>query len=182
MESRLCRQRSSPCQATGTFNPDNSSTYQQVSDDFDISYVDGEYARGDYGKDVFTLSGGAKVTGLQFGVGLDTTSTDGIMGIGFDLNEVQVQRLGKEPYRNLVDLMVDQKLIRSRAYSLWLNDLGESILEPRPCQRLLMNLKMLPLVKYCLGEWTQPSSRGRLLRCPWTNVRERPRPVNLLLL
>jgi len=126
MKSRLCQQRSGPCRATGTFNPDNSSTYEQVSDDFDISYVDGEYARGDYGKDVFTLSGGAKVTGLQFGVGLDTTSTDGIMGIGFDLNEVQVQRLGKEPYRNLVDLMVDQKLIRSRAYSLWLNDLDAS--------------------------------------------------------
>lgn len=47
------------------------------------------------------------------------------MGIGFDLNEVQVQRLAKDPYRNLVDLMVDQKLIKSRAYSLWLNDLGK---------------------------------------------------------
>jgi len=80
---------------------------------------------------VFILSDGVEVTGLQFGVGLESTSTDGIMGIGFSLNEVQVQRLGKEPYRNLVDLMVDQKLIRSRAYSLWLNDLGEFVLESR---------------------------------------------------
>jgi hypothetical protein len=47
------------------------------------------------------------------------------MGIGYDLNEVQVQRLNKAPYRNLVDLMVDQNLITSRAYSLWLNDLGK---------------------------------------------------------
>lgn len=51
------------------------------------------------------------------------------MGIGFDLNEVQVQRLDKDPYRNLVDMMVDQKFIKSRAYSLWLNDLGEPLIK-----------------------------------------------------
>lgn len=51
------------------------------------------------------------------------------MGIGFDLNEVQVQRLDKDPYRNLVDMMVDQKFIKSRAYSLWLNDLGKPLIK-----------------------------------------------------
>ncbi|RPB05778.1 acid protease [Choiromyces venosus 120613-1] len=124
MKSELCQGRNHPCNVTGTFDPDSSSTYEQVSNDFDISYVDGEFARGDYGKDVLTLTDGVEVSGLQFGIGIESTSTDGIMGIGFDLNEVQVQRLKKDPYRNLVDLMADQKLIRSRAYSLWLNDLN----------------------------------------------------------
>ena len=45
------------------------------------------------------------------------------MGIGYSANEVQVDWLGKDPYPNLVDLMVDQGYIKSRAYSLWLNDL-----------------------------------------------------------
>lgn len=123
--SSLCQQSSDPCQLTGTFDFRDSSTYSQVSTDFSISYVDGEYAQGDYGKDVFTFADGTNVEGLQFGIGLSSSSTEGIMGIGFDLNEVQVQRLDKDPYRNLVDMMVDQKLIKSRAYSLWLNDLGK---------------------------------------------------------
>jgi hypothetical protein len=122
-------QPTDPCQSTGTFNYNDSSTYSRVADDFSISYVDGEFAEGDYGKDVFYFADGTNVTGLQFGIGLSSNSTDGIMGIGFDLNEVKVQRLGEDPYRNLVDIMVDQKLIKSRAYSLWLNDLGMLFLE-----------------------------------------------------
>lgn len=129
-KSQLCQSRGDPCASSGTFDSDESSTFEQLSSDFDISYVDGEYARGDYGRDVFRFSDGSVVTGLQFGIGLRSTSNEGIMGIGFDLNEVQVQRLNKAPYRNLVDLMVDQKLIKSRAYSLWLNDLGISLTSP----------------------------------------------------
>ena len=119
-------QPENPCKITGTFDADKSSTYKTVSSDFQISYVDGEYAQGDYGKDVFHLGDGTNVTGVQFGIGLESTSTEGIMGIGFEQNEVQVQRLGKAPYPGLTDLMVQQGLIQSRAYSLWLNDLGTS--------------------------------------------------------
>ncbi|KAG0637706.1 aspartic peptidase domain-containing protein [Tuber brumale] len=155
MNSYICQQPQRPCRGTGTFDPDRSSTYERVSGDFDISYVDGEYARGEYGKDVFTLSDGVKVAGLQFGVGLESTSTDGIMGIGFSLNEVQVQRLNKSPYRNLVDLMVDQKLIRSRAYSLWLNDLnaitGEVLFGGVDTAKFTGSLTTLPMDKR-LGE------------------------------
>lgn len=113
-----------PCAATGTFNRQDSNTYQRVSGDFDISYVDGEYARGDYGKDVFSFGDGTQVRDLQFGIGLESTSSEGIMGIGMAENEVQVQRLGKKPYKTLVELMVEQGLIKSKAYSLYLNDLG----------------------------------------------------------
>lgn len=130
-DSSLCMQSTDPCEVTGTFNYNDSSTYTKVANDFSISYVDGEYAKGDYGKDTFGFAGGINVTGLQFGIGLSSSSTEGIMGIGFSLNEVQVQRLGKDPYRNLVDVMVDQGLIKSRAYSLWLNDLGTSLFHTR---------------------------------------------------
>lgn len=46
------------------------------------------------------------------------------MGIGYASNEVQVGRLGKDPYPNLPQAMVKNGLIKSNAYSLWLNDLG----------------------------------------------------------
>jgi len=67
-----------------------------------------------------------KIKGLQFGIGLETTSSEGILGIGYNRNEVQVEWLGKDPYPNIVDLMVAQGYIQSRAYSLWLNDLGSN--------------------------------------------------------
>ncbi|KAA8911103.1 aspartic peptidase domain-containing protein [Sphaerosporella brunnea] len=121
--SDLCMQSSDPCQTTGTFDTNASSTYTTVSNDFQISYVDGEYAQGDYGKDVFRLADGTAVKGVQFGIGLESTSTEGIMGIGLEQNEVQVQRLGKAPYPGLTRLMQQQGLIKSQAYSLWLNDL-----------------------------------------------------------
>ena len=47
----------------------------------------------------------------------------GIMGIGFDTDESIVAE-GSQPYHNFIDAMVDQGIIQTRAYSVWLNDLG----------------------------------------------------------
>ena len=47
----------------------------------------------------------------------------GVMGIGFDAGESIVSQ-GSQPYPNIIDAMVAQGSIQSRAYSLWLNDLG----------------------------------------------------------
>lgn len=94
-----------------------------MNSDFRISYADKEYSQGDYATETFGI-GDVKIDGLQFGIGLDTTSSEGILGIGYDTNEVQVDWLGEDPYPNMVDLMVKQGYIKSRAYSLWLNDLN----------------------------------------------------------
>ena len=93
-----------------------------MNSDFHISYADKEFSKGDYATETFGV-GDAQIEGLQFGIGLETTSSEGIMGIGYNTNEVQVDWLGRDPYPNLVDLMVKQGYINSRAYSLWLNDL-----------------------------------------------------------
>jgi Eukaryotic aspartyl protease len=68
----------------------------------------------------------AKVTNMQFGVGVDATSTEGVMGVGFALNEAILQFPGTQPYPNLVDQLVSQKLIQSRTYSLYLDDIEAS--------------------------------------------------------
>jgi hypothetical protein len=46
----------------------------------------------------------------------------GIFGIGFDLDE-SITEDGSSPYPNIIDMMVQQGLTSTRAYSLWLDDL-----------------------------------------------------------
>ena len=65
------------------------------------------------------------MTNMEFGVGTDATSQDGVMGIGFVTNEAILQ-FGLAPYPNLVDQMVSQNLIKSRTYSLYLDDIDAS--------------------------------------------------------
>ncbi|CCX16180.1 aspartic peptidase domain-containing protein [Pyronema domesticum] len=149
--SELCKQPDNPCEITGMFDEHKSSTYKKVSNNFQISYVDGEYAQGDYGKDVFRVGRDVAVQNVQFAIGLESTSTEGIMGIGFETNQVAVQRLGKSPYPGLTRLMVEQGLIKSRAYSLWLNDLdadeGEVLFGGVDTAKFQGNLTTLPIDK-----------------------------------
>jgi len=75
---------------------------------------------------VVILTVDAKVTNMQFGVGIDATSTEGVMGVGFRSNEAILQFAGASSYPNLVDQMVSQNLINSRTYSLFLDDISAS--------------------------------------------------------
>jgi len=121
--SKLCLLRSAPCSFAGTYSANSSSTYSYVGSYFNISYVDGSGASGDYVSDTVSV-GGATLDRLQFGVGYSSTSAQGILGIGYEINEVQVGRAQKPAYRNLPSQMVADGLIQSASYSLWLNDLG----------------------------------------------------------
>ncbi|KAK0645926.1 aspartic peptidase domain-containing protein [Cercophora newfieldiana] len=120
--SSLCRESSRPCQFAGTYSANSSSTYEYIGSWFNISYVDGSGASGDYVSDTVSF-GSSKLDRLQFGIGYNSTNAQGILGIGYPINEVQVGRAGKQPYRNLPAQMVADGMIQSNAYSLWLNDL-----------------------------------------------------------
>jgi hypothetical protein len=123
--SQLCRSGGNQCGDSGTYNANDSSTYQYVNGAFNISYVDGSGASGDYVKDTFRF-GGQAIKNLQFGIGYVSTSPEGILGIGYTINEVAVGRAGLDPYPNLPQKLVDDGTISSNAYSLWLNDLDAS--------------------------------------------------------
>jgi hypothetical protein len=123
--SALCKSKGSPCAFAGTYKANSSSTYTYIASDFNISYVDGSGASGDYVSDTFTI-GGTTLDTLQFGIGYTSSSNEGILGIGYAINEVQVGRAGKAAYNNLPAQMVADGLIQSNAYSLWLNDLDAS--------------------------------------------------------
>jgi hypothetical protein len=123
--STLCKHKGNPCGESGTYNANKSSTYKYLSSDFNISYVDGSFATGDYVTDTISI-GGASLNNFQFGIGYDTTSEEGVLGIGYTLNEVQVNENGKAAYPNLPVAMTNAGLISSPAFSLWLNDLDSS--------------------------------------------------------
>jgi len=62
------------------------------------------------------------------GLGKDTSIGIGIMGIGYNTSEANTFTGNGTIYPNLPFAMVDNGLIKSEAYSLWLNDLRMCIL------------------------------------------------------
>lgn len=102
-----------------------SSTFDDVGKgDFNISYVDGTGSSGDYFQDTFSV-GGATLKQFEMGLATTTTINFGIMGIGYADAEANTQTGNGTQYQNLIEAMVDDNLVNAKAYSLWLNDLGE---------------------------------------------------------
>lgn len=104
-----------------TVDPSQSSTFDVVvPDGFQIQYLDGSTASGDYITDHFEI-GDTVIESLQMGLANQTASGTGVLGIGFTANEA-----AETPYPNLVDQMVEQEFIPTKAYSLYLNDYQSS--------------------------------------------------------
>lgn len=93
-----------------------------MSSQFNITYADGSGAVGDYATDTLAI-GGVTLQNLQFGIGYQSASQEGILGIGYTTNEVQVNTYRGQTYPNVPELMAKNGIIRSNAYSLWLDDL-----------------------------------------------------------
>ncbi|GAB7340552.1 hypothetical protein MBLNU457_6967t1 [Dothideomycetes sp. NU457] len=123
--SQLCTSRGNPCAFAGTYAPNKSSTYNYVNSEFNITYVDGSGSVGDYATDRVSI-GGVTLQNQEFGIGYSSTSQEGIMGIGYTLNEAILAVPGAEPYVNLPLNMMQSGYINANAYSLWLNDLDAS--------------------------------------------------------
>ena len=70
--------------------------------------------------------GQQELEGVQFGVGYQSSSPEGILGIGYPINEAQVNRNRKQAYDNVPLAMANKGVIKSNAYSLWLDDLEAS--------------------------------------------------------
>lgn len=124
-DSSVCESRGSPCSVSGTYSANDSSTYTYLNSLFNISYVDGSGAAGDYVEDTVKI-GDATITNQQFGIGYTSTSEEGILGIGYPINEVAVQYNGGKSYSNVPESLVSSGAISTNAYSLWLNDLDAS--------------------------------------------------------
>lgn len=120
-DSDLCQQYATECAQSGTYSANSSSSYSIVNSEFAIKYADGSYAIGDYAKESLNI-GGTTLTDVQFGIGYNSTSSQGILGVGYTTNEASISTTGKT-YANVPQLMVSQGKTATAAYSLWLNDL-----------------------------------------------------------
>ncbi|KAK6859695.1 hypothetical protein PG995_003331 [Apiospora arundinis] len=112
----------------GSFDPSKSKTFADVGKGlFSISYVDGSHSKGDYFTDVFEI-GGATLSNMTMGLGIDTDIPYGLVGVGYALNEAIVADTQKvsSAYKNLPVQMMEEGMISTNAYSLWLNDLDAS--------------------------------------------------------
>ncbi|KIH91867.1 hypothetical protein SPBR_01584 [Sporothrix brasiliensis 5110] len=111
-----------------SINSADSSTFVVVGkDEFSISYVDGSHSDGSYFTDVFTI-GGSTVTNMTMGLGQSTDINFGLVGIGYKTDEaiVSTTQSLSSAYNNLPLVMVQEGVIKTNAYSLWLNDLEAS--------------------------------------------------------
>lgn len=123
-QSSLCASSQDACQG-GTYSRSASSSAKVVNNDFNISYVDGSGAVGSYISDTLGF-GSVTLPNFQFGLGEDSSSSMGVLGIGYPINEVQVNRAGGQAYPNLPQALLNAGHINTNAYSLWLNDLDAS--------------------------------------------------------
>jgi aspartyl protease len=120
--SEFCRNSTNGCALYGTYSANASSTYTFISSGFNIPYDDPTTSVGDYITDTVWISRNASLRNFQFGVAYNSTNHNGILGLGFPIQEVQVSKLGKQPYPNLPQALANAGLINANAFSLWLND------------------------------------------------------------
>ncbi|KAF4972498.1 hypothetical protein FZEAL_9578 [Fusarium zealandicum] len=121
-DSALCSTPANVCSESGVYSANGSSTYRYIDHDFNITYADGSGASGDYATDTLSI-GKVRVENLQFGVGRQASSEQGVLGIGYPINEAQVSRNKEKPYDNLPAKLAAEGTIASNAYSIWMNDL-----------------------------------------------------------
>lgn len=122
-DSQLCTQYSRYCQQTGTYNSDDSSTYEVIAPNgFNVTYADGSTANGDYVTDTLRFED-ATIQNFQFGVASTSTSPEGILGIGYTSNEGAAQSGLDNTYPNLPAALQQAGVTNTNAYSLYLDDL-----------------------------------------------------------
>lgn len=128
VESSFCQTPKNRCEDYGTFDFEASSSKQFVEDRdgnlqaFRVSYTDNARATGKFVKDDLVV-GGQVIRGAQFGLATQSNVNVPVLGLGLPGNEVTVLLGESDAYPNFVPTLVNQGLIKTSAYSLWLNDL-----------------------------------------------------------
>jgi Eukaryotic aspartyl protease len=125
-KSDICVLRRRAC-TLGAFDSSASRTVvfiDRLQNAFQIQYVDGSQMQGDYIADTFGMGDSVNLRNLTMGLATQATRGLGVMGIGYSAGESIVALDPTEVYPNVIDELVNQGVISSRAYSLYLNDLN----------------------------------------------------------
>ncbi|KAL8802908.1 MAG: hypothetical protein Q9182_003524 [Xanthomendoza sp. 2 TL-2023] len=135
------------CSNLDTYDANASSTYTYLRSDSGISYLDGKSFQGDFISDTILVAGEHELTGMQFGIGYQSTLRNNMLGVGYGAHKAEY----KEGYPKLPQLLVEQGIIQSQAYSLWLDDLesttGNILFGGVDTEKYHGTLQTLPIVE-----------------------------------
>ena len=120
--SAFCQQGN--CAETKAFDPNKSSTAVFVNHDLSQFYSGGDFAIGDFFNDDLHL-GDTTVKGLQMGVGINVTSFENVWGVSSEAGQPQVEE-GQPAFPGSLRVMVEQGIINTQAYSIFLNEIDDS--------------------------------------------------------
>lgn len=117
-------QDSEICAESQTFDKKASSTFHSNGTDFYINYGDLSEAKGVWVTDTFVIQNHT-LNNMSFGLNLKGKASNvpsGILGIGYDTNEARDKNKSPSLYANLPIRLVQDNIINTPAYSLWLNN------------------------------------------------------------
>jgi hypothetical protein len=156
-DSTLCQQGS--CTG-GTYNENRSQRHAEVASDFNINYVDGRNASGDWISDEIGFAGISPFP-FTFGTGQDSTIDQGVLGIGYESNSVWLANHAQsnDSHMTLPQALVDFGYIEVTAYSLWLSDTdtetGEILFGGVDHAKYSGNLSTVPIIKDSAGAYKE---------------------------
>jgi hypothetical protein len=158
-KSEFCsgKQSANPggCSQYGVYDANSSSTSQYLHSNFHVRYGDGTFANGDVVTDVVQI-GGLHVTNLSLGIGYNTTANP-VWGIGYSVGDYE--HTVDPSYLSTAAQMAKQGLIKSTAYSIWLNSLysntGSLLFGGVDTAKFVGSLTTVPIVPDADGSYTR---------------------------
>ncbi|CAR28709.1 hypothetical protein ZYGR_0U00670 [Zygosaccharomyces rouxii] len=114
------------CSRYGTFDKNQSSTYKSNNTAFEISYGDGSFASGEWGRDHIEL-GSLNISDVSMAVANDTNSTVGVLGIGLPglettySSDQSMVSGDRHMYSNFPMVLKERGITKKNVYSLYLN-------------------------------------------------------------
>lgn len=110
--------------AYGAFDPQRSSSLQSnvIEAKFESKYADGSGSSGSYISDNVGF-GSVNLKNVTMGLATISSIGYGLMGVGYDSLEMIADDDPSAEYPNIINDLKSQGVIKSLAYSLWLNDI-----------------------------------------------------------
>jgi hypothetical protein len=126
-DANVCQQDGGQDCPVGTFDASSSSTLQELDGlgQFQIEYVDGTQIEGVYISDDLSI-GDTKITNLTMAAATKLNALGvGIMGLSFAGDE-SIAANSRKTFPTIIDVMQSEGIIKSKSYSLWLDDVDSN--------------------------------------------------------
>jgi hypothetical protein len=148
-DNPFCQDPNNGCIEFGLYNDSASSSYKYLNSNFNMTYLDGSNAIGDYVSETVNFATFA-LKNYTLGVGYQSNVQYGFMGLGFPGLEL-TNHVVSPPYTypNILPALRDQGLINRAAFSLFLdgnNDNGTIIFGGIDTEKIDGELFTLPII------------------------------------